>query len=112
VNSVIFKEGIPMTTAELVSLMAKESNIPKKSAVAVLKSLVQAVNQTLHKGGEIRVADLGTFKVMERKARAGVNPRTGAKIQIPATKAPVFRPAQALREAAKEAGKKTGKKSK
>jgi hypothetical protein len=43
---------------------------------------------------------LGTFAVAERKARTGVNPQTGAKIKIPATKAPTFRAAKALKDAA------------
>ena len=50
--------------------------------------------------------------VVERKARTGVNPQTQAKIKIPATKAPAFRAAKALKEAVKEVPKKAGKKSK
>jgi len=52
------------------------------------------------------------LSVVDRKARMGVNPRTMAKIKIPATKAPAFRPAKALREAVKEVPKKSGKKAK
>jgi DNA-binding protein HU-beta len=88
-----------MTKAELVSHVSKRSNITKNAASAALTSLVEAIQQTLKKGGEVRISSLGTFRVVQRKARAGVNPRTGAKIRIPATRAARFRAAKALRDA-------------
>ena len=99
-----------MTKAELVSQIAKESNLTKKSVETVLKSLIESVQGALKKDGQIRLDGLGTFRVMERKARMGVNPQTKAKIKIPATKAPAFRAAKALKEAVKETPKKSGKK--
>jgi DNA-binding protein HU-beta len=88
-----------MTKAELVSHVAKKSNITKKAADAALASLVEAIQKTLKKGGEVRISSLGTFRVVQRKARAGVNPRTGAKMRIPATRAAGFRAAKALKDA-------------
>ncbi len=64
-----------MTKAELVSQMAEKSNITKKAAEAALKSLIDTVHQALKDHGQLRIDGLGTFKVMERKARTGVNPR-------------------------------------
>jgi DNA-binding protein HU-beta len=95
-----------MTNAELVSQMAEKSNITKKAAEAALKSLVETVHQALQGEGQLRIDGLGTFKVTERKARTGVNPRTGAKLDIPATKAPTFKAAAALKEAVKDMDKK------
>jgi len=99
-----------MTKAELVSQVAKEAKVTKKAVDAVLKSLIEAVQQTLKKGGEIRIASLGTFRVVQRKARMGVNPRTKAKIKIPAKKTPAFRAAKALKDAVKGTPMKSGKK--
>ena len=90
-----------MTKAELVSHVAKESNITKKAADTALMSLVEAIRQTLKKGGEVRINALGTLRVVQRKARAGVNPRTCAKMTIPAETVPSFRAAKPLREAVK-----------
>ena len=72
-----------------------------KSANAMLNSLVAAIKEGLKKEGKVRLDGLGTFVVAERKARTGVNPRTKAKIKIPATKAPRFRAAQALKDSVK-----------
>lgn len=104
--------GIVMTKAELVSKLAEETKVTKKVAAAMLDTLVKTLQTGLKQGGKIRIDGLGTFAVADRKARNGVNPQTKAKIKIPATKAPVFRAAKALKDAVKPAAKKAGKKSK
>ncbi len=92
-----------MTKAELVSLMAEEAGITKKAAGDALSALVGAVHKSLKKkNGKIRISDLGTFKAVKRKARAGVNPQTGKKIKIPANTVPRFGAAKALREVVKK----------
>jgi DNA-binding protein HU-beta len=90
-----------MTKAELVSKLAEETKVTRKVAAAMLDSLVKTLQAGLKEGGKIRIGGLGTFAVADRQARTGVNPRTRAKIEIPATKAPVFRAARALKDAAK-----------
>ena len=89
-----------MTKAELISSVASRSKVTKKVAESVLKSFTETIHESVQRNGHIRVSHLGTFLVVEKKARTGVNPRTKAKIQIPATKSTRFRPAKALREAA------------
>jgi DNA-binding protein HU-beta len=92
-----------MTKAELVSRIAKEAGISKKAASMALEAIVAAVHDALKKKeGSIRISDLGTFKVVQRKARTGVNPQTQKKIKIPATKVPRFTASKALKESAKK----------
>jgi DNA-binding protein HU-beta len=90
-----------MTKAELVSHVAQEAGISKKAAGLALDAFVEAVHEVLKKGGRIRVADLGSFSVVKRNARRGVNPRTRKPIKIPATKAAKFTAAKALKESVK-----------
>jgi DNA-binding protein HU-beta len=104
--------GITMTKAEIVAKLAEDAKVTKKVAAAMLDSLVKTLQTSLKDGGKIRIDGLGTFVVVERKARTGVNPQTQAKIKIPATKAPAFRAAKALKEAVKEVPKKAVKKAK
>ncbi len=99
-----------MTKVELVAQIAKESSITKKKAEAAFKSVIEAIGKALMKDSEIRIGSLGTFRVRKRKARTGVNPRTKAKIKIPATKAPAFRAAKALKDGVKGTPKKSGTK--
>ncbi len=93
-----------MTKSELVGKIAEEAGITKKAAAAALDALIGSVQDSLKKkDGSIRVTDLGTFRVAPRKARSGVNPQTGKKIKIPATKVPRFTAAKALKEIVKKA---------
>jgi DNA-binding protein HU-beta len=101
-----------MTKADLVSKLAEEGKVTKKVAATMLSTLVKTLQEGLKQEGKIRIDGLGTFLVVDRKARTGVNPRTKAEIKIPATKAPAFRAAKALKEAVKEVPKRAGKKGK
>jgi nucleoid DNA-binding protein len=91
-----------MTKTDLVAKIAKEAGITQKAADTVLKVIVESIHQSLQGPDKhIRIPDLGTFKISHRKARTGVNPRTGQKIEIPAAQVPGFTAAKALKEAAK-----------
>ena len=90
-----------MKKAELVAAVAAKANITKKDADAALAALAAVVAETLKAGDEVTVANLGSFKVKERAAREGVNPATGAKITIAASKAPAFKAAKAFKDAVK-----------
>jgi len=90
-----------MTKSDMISQIAQRVSITNKVSGGVLDALIALIIQTLKEEGEIRVDKLGTFKVVERKARIGVNPKTGAKISISARKVPTFKAAQALRDTVK-----------
>jgi nucleoid DNA-binding protein len=91
-----------MTKTDLVGKLAKDAGITQKAADTVLKVIVQSIHEALKSPeAQIRIPDLGTFKISQRKARTGVNPRTGQKIEIPAAQVPGFTAAKALKEAAK-----------
>lgn len=91
-----------MTKAELVTNIAQQAGISKKAAGMALDAIVVAIQDVLKKSERIRIADLGSFSVVQRKARQGVNPRTGKPIKIPSTKAPKFTAAKALKDAVKK----------
>ncbi len=91
-----------MTKPQLITYIARKVGITKKTAALVLDTVATVVRSSLQDGqGKIRISDLGTFRVIEVKARRGVNPRTGEEMTIPAMKLPRFYPARALKEAIK-----------
>jgi DNA-binding protein HU-beta len=93
-----------MTKAELVTRMAEEADITKRAAAVALDSFIGAIHDSLKKkDGKIRISDLGTFSVLKRKARTGINPQTRKKMKIPAMMVPRFSSAKALKDAAKKA---------
>ena len=90
-----------MTKAELVGKIAAKANITKASAERSLNSFLDAVKDALTKDGKLTLTGFGACAVETRKARKGRNPRTGAEIQIPASKVVKFRPGKNLKDAVK-----------
>ncbi|HHV45647.1 MAG TPA: HU family DNA-binding protein [Tissierellia bacterium] len=89
-----------MNKAELVASIAEKSNVTKKDAENVLNAFMEAVQEALAKGDKVQLVGFGTFEVRDRKAREGRNPRNPEEvIQIPASKAPVFKAGKGLKEA-------------
>ncbi|HOP06778.1 MAG TPA: HU family DNA-binding protein [candidate division Zixibacteria bacterium] len=91
-----------MTKEEMIALMAEKSGISKKQAGEALGAFMTGVTNQLKKGQKVSFAGFGTFTVSKRKARSGRNPQTGATIQIPATKVPVFKAGKNLKTAVKK----------
>ncbi len=87
-----------MNKLMLIEQMAKDAKIDVKSAEKALNSMVQSiVDGLISKEGAFRIMGFGTFVKAHRKARAGVNPATGEKIQIEARNVVRFRPGKALK---------------
>ncbi len=88
-----------MNKAELVASIAEKGNLTKKDAELALNGFIKSVEEALEKGEKVQLVGFGTFEVRERKAREGRNPRDPEQvIQIPASKAPVFKAGKALKE--------------
>lgn len=88
-----------MNKAELVASIAEKANLTKKDAELALNGFIRSVEESLEKGEKVQLVGFGTFEVRERKAREGRNPRDPEQvIQIPASKAPVFKAGKALKE--------------
>jgi DNA-binding protein HU-beta len=87
-----------MNKASLIELMAKDTKLSKTACKNALESFIKHVESTLKKNKSVVLTGFGTFVVMKRKERVGVNPATGAKMKIPARKVPKFRAGKKLRD--------------
>lgn len=102
-----------MNKAELIAGMAAASGLTKKDAEKALNAFIDCVGAELTAGGRVQLVSFGTFEVRERKARTGRNPKDPSKsIQIPASKAPVFKAGKALKESVNVSSKKKVSKKK
>ncbi len=90
-----------LSKADLVSKIAADAGVTKDQAGKALNSFLGAVEDALKAGDKLTLVGFGTFYIAERSARTGVNPATGEKIQIAASKAPKFKAGKALKEAVK-----------
>ena len=88
-----------MTKAEIIKALKDKADLATLAqADAAYDSLFALIAENLKKEGALSVTGFGSFKVVERKARKGRNPRTGKEIHIPASKAVKFTPGKALKD--------------
>ncbi|PIW34826.1 MAG: DNA-binding protein HU [Candidatus Nealsonbacteria bacterium CG15_BIG_FIL_POST_REV_8_21_14_020_37_12] len=88
-----------MNKDKLVDLVAAKLGSTKAEAERAINGMLDEITNALSRGEEVSLTGFGAFEVSSRKARAGVNPRTGEKIQIAAVKVPKFRAGKNLKEA-------------
>jgi DNA-binding protein HU-beta len=92
-----------VTKSEFVDQVASESGLGKGEATKAVDATLTVIEETLKRGGEINFTGFGKFSVADRGARQGVNPQTGEKIQIAATRVPKFSAGSALKKSIKGA---------
>lgn len=89
-----------MNKAELIASIAEKSGLTKVQSDSALDAFIQTVEETLAKGEKVQLVGFGTFESRHRKAREGRNPRNPEeKIQIPASRAAVFKAGKHLKDA-------------
>lgn len=87
-----------MNKGELVDAVAQKASVTKKQADAVLTAALDAIVDAVSGGDKVTLVGFGSFESRERKAREGRNPKTGAKMDIPATKVPAFSAGKLFKE--------------
>lgn len=90
-----------MNKNELVNAIAEKAGLTKADAKSALDATVAAVTEALGKGEKVSLVGFGTFAVIEKGERQGVNPRTGESIKIAARKTVKFKQGSELTEAVK-----------
>ena len=90
-----------MTKQDFVDAVASKSGMSKRDASVAVDAVLDCITDTLQKGDSVTFTGFGKFSTSARAARMGVNPRTGAKVQIPATTVPKFSAGSALKSAVK-----------
>lgn len=88
-----------MNRTDLIEKIAEVANLPKTSAGVALDAVLDAITASLKSADPVTLTGFGTFTVRERSARKGHNPRTGATIEIAATKVVGFKAGKLLKDA-------------
>jgi DNA-binding protein HU-beta len=84
--------------ADVVAAIAEQAGVSKKEASAAFDAFVQYVADSCERGERCAIPGLGSFSVTSRKAREGRNPRSKAKITMPASKNVRFKASKDLRD--------------
>ncbi len=89
-----------MNKAELVAEVQKHlgKETSKAAAERAVDAVIDSIEKGLKKAKSVQLIGFGTFSVVKRAARMGVNPRTGEKIKIGASKTVKFKVGQGLKD--------------
>ena len=90
-----------MTKTELIDSVASKSGLTKKDAGAVVEAFTSTITETLVNKEDVQLIGFGTFTTSKRAAREGINPSTGAKLQIAEATVAKFKVGASLKAAVK-----------
>lgn len=85
-----------MNKTDLVNEIAEKAGLNKVAAKAALNACLEAIEQALVNEDKVQLIGFGTFSVVEKPERTGINPRTKEKLTIPSRKIIKFKPAEEL----------------
>jgi integration host factor subunit beta len=87
-----------MTKADLVEDVARATELPRKDSEVIVEEIFENIIQALKSGEKIELRGFGSFRVRQREARRGRNPKTGAPVDIPAKRIVYFKSGKELKE--------------
>ena len=98
INHFVFQGKLKMTKAELVEKVSGQINLTKKQTEVVVNTVFQSITESLSEGKKVELRGFGSFRIRERNARIGRNPKSGAQVDVPAKRVPFFKAGKELRE--------------
>jgi integration host factor subunit beta len=86
-----------LTKADLIAEVAATTGLLKKDADIVVNAALETMAEALRSGSQIEIRRFGSFRLRDRPARIGRNPRTGEPVQVPAKRVCYFKPGKTLK---------------
>ncbi len=87
-----------LTKADLVEEVARTAQLTKKQAESIVNLVFQTIIDSLRDGSKIELRGFGSFRIRNRGARLGRNPKTGDRVEVPPKRIPYFKPGKELKE--------------
>src|SRR5579862_8302814 len=87
-----------MTKADLVDRVTSLGDLTRRDSEVIVDTLFDSVIHALKTGDKVEVRGFGSFRTRQRNSRTGRNPKTGAKVDVPAKRVPFFKPSKELRD--------------
>ncbi|HOU76442.1 MAG TPA: HU family DNA-binding protein [Candidatus Dojkabacteria bacterium] len=88
-----------MTKTEMIKLVAKMTDVPMKKATAAVDALLKEMANSLKKGDEVKLMNLGKLYAVNVPASVRMNPRTRESVKVPAHKVVRFKVSSVLKKA-------------
>jgi integration host factor subunit beta len=87
-----------LTKADLIEEVLSLTELPRKESETIVETIFDSIIAALQKGEKIEIRGFGSFRTRQRRGRVGRNPKTGAKVEVPAKKIPFFKPSKELKD--------------
>jgi integration host factor subunit beta len=87
-----------MTKADLIDDVSRAVEMSRKDSEVIVETIFESIVKSLRTGDKIEIRGFGSFRTRQRKARIGRNPKTGARVDVPAKKIPFFKPSKELKD--------------
>ena len=87
-----------MTKADLIEEVAKQCNLTTKESELIVNTVFDNITDALAKGDKVELRGFGSFRIRQRNARKGRNPKTGSSVSVPEKRVPFFKVGKRLRE--------------
>ena len=87
-----------LTEADHIEEVLRITELPRKESETIVETIFDSIIDSLQKGQKIEIRGFGSFRTRERRGRVGRNPKTGAKVEVPAKKIPFFKPSKELKD--------------
>ncbi len=87
-----------MTKADLIEQVAQLVEVTRKDSEVIVETIFDSVVRALRAGDKIEIRGFGSFRTRKRQGRVGRNPKTGARVEVPAKTIPFFKPSKELKD--------------
>jgi integration host factor subunit beta len=87
-----------MTKADLIKDVAHAVEMSGKDAEVIVDTIFENIVKSLLGGDKIEIRGFGSFRTRQRNARIGRNPKTGARVEVPAKRIPFFKPSKEMKD--------------
>ena len=87
-----------MTKAELIEEVSRDVEMTRKDSEVIVEAIFDSVVRALRSGDKIEIRGFGSFHTHQRQARVGRNPKTCARVEVPAKRVPSFKPSKELKD--------------
>jgi integration host factor subunit beta len=88
-----------LTKADLIEEVSKVTALHWQEAASIVECILDSMVKAIEGGDKIELRGFGTFRTRQRPGRIGRNPKTGARVEVPAKRIPFFKPSKELRDA-------------
>ncbi len=87
-----------MTKADLIEEVSRVVEFTRKESEVIVEAIFDSVVKALREGDKIEIRGFGSFRTRQRMSRIGRNPKTGARVDVPAKRIPYFKPSKELKD--------------